>query len=221
VALTRRTMDDLDRLFRHLVNHLASADPERLRAPFEIAELYQSLIPYRSHRRPLKVDSIEDYDMALLRLLSGERGYAAVEPVHVQEALVLESESVNPNPGAFRDFAAATVRLSHGAVRSVLDQQAAYAPPERASEESKYAPPPIAEPVSPPEPTPSGGGGGLVFEAVEVACPRCGEELPGGRRVIFCPFCGRQLEESRCPQCGDPLEPGWRFCGTCGSSVSE
>jgi hypothetical protein len=216
-------MDDLDRLFRHLVNHLATEAPERLRSPFEIAELYQNIIPYRGHRRSLKLDSIEDYEMALLRLLSGERGYAAVEPVNVQETFVLESESVNPNPGAFRDFAAATVRLSHGAVRSVLDEKAAYAPPEPATEDSEYAPPEVTEPEpsSPPEPEPAGSGGGLVFEAVEVTCPHCQEELPGGRRVIFCPFCGQQLEESRCARCGDPLEPGWQFCGTCGQTVSE
>jgi len=234
-------MDDLDRLFRYLVNHLAKEEPQRLRAPFEVAELYQSVIPYRTHRRALGFEAIEDYEMAVLRLLAGQRGYATVDPVDAQEALAAEADSVNPDPAAFREFAAAAVTLRPDAIRSVLDEKVAYAPPDARAEELRFAPPELLEPESehgyapPPEQRPvpapdapptSGGpqpppttGGGLVFEAVEAACPHCYAELPRNRRALYCPFCGRQLEEERCPACGDSLEPGWRFCASCGSSA--
>ncbi len=210
-------MDDVERLFRHLVHLLAADDAERLRTPIEVSELYQSIVPYRSHKRELRFDAIEDYDMAILRLLAGERGYASVEPIEVREALALEAEAVNPNPGAFRDFAAATVVLNPGAVRSVLEGQAAYAPPA------------------------AGGAGGAagagaaagaavepVFEAVDIdrsgrapsepanTCVHCDAKLPRTREAVFCPFCGRELQALHCTRCGDPLEPGWRFCLTCG-----
>ena len=217
MALRKPGLDDLDRLFRHLVNHLAKDAPERLTSPFEVSELYQSIVPYRGHRRALKFESVEDYEMAVLRLLSGERGYASVEPLNVQEALALEAESVNPDPGAFRDFAAATVKLNAKGIRSVLDEEVAYAPPGHApQDDSRFAPtePEIAAPEEPPVQR------GLVFEAVGATCPHCCVELPGGRRVVHCPSCGRQVEEATCPACGDGLEPGWRFCVTCGHSVT-
>ena len=234
-------MDDLDRLFRYLVNHLAKDAPERLTSPFEVSELYQSIVPYRGHRRALKFESVEDYEMAVLRLLSGERGYASVEPLNVQEALALEAESVNPDPGAFRDFAAASVKLSARGIRSVLDEEVAYAPPGHAPRaENRFAPPKpevetAEELFAPPEPQAPAEqtarpaqpeavdprvGRGLVFETVEATCPHCYVELPGRRRVVYCPSCGRQVEEATCPACGDGLEPGWRFCVTCGHSVS-
>ncbi len=140
-----------------------------------------------------------------------------VEPIEVREALALEAEAVNPNPGAFRDFAAATVVLNPGAVRSVLEGQAAYAPP---------AAPPAA--AAPPDPPAAGAAGEPVFEAVDIGrsgrapsepantCVHCDAKLPRTRQAVFCPFCGHELQALHCTRCGDPLEPGWRFCLTCG-----
>ncbi len=224
-------MDDLDRLFRYLVNHLAASAPEKLQSPFQVSELYQTLIPYRRHRSELKFEAIEDYEMALLRLLAGERGYVAVDPVDAQEAIAAEAESVNPDPAAFRQFAAASVSLKKGAVAQVLDQQAAYAPPgyttpeqemlEELEEPDTEEVPPIptvaeTRQVAATEPEPQ-----LVFETVAAACPHCHADLPAGRTVIYCPSCGRQIQEARCPSCGDPREPGWRFCVTCGHTLGR
>lgn len=234
-------MDDLDRLFRYLVNHLAKDAPERLTSPFEVSELYQSIVPYRGHRRALNFESVEDYEMAVLRLVAGERGYASVEPPNVQEALALEAASVNPDPGAFRDFAAATVKLNADGIRSVLDEEIAYAPPGHAPPDANRFAPPESDAATPEElfapPEPGAPAEerawpaepeaveppvqrGLVFEAIEATCPHCYVELPSGRRVVYCPSCGRQVEEAICPACGDGLEPGWRFCVSCGRSVT-
>jgi hypothetical protein len=239
-------MDDLDRLFRYLVRRLSDAGPERLRTPFHVSELYQTLVPYRTHKQELGFDAIEDYEMAILRLLAGERGYAELEPEDVQEALTAEAESVNPNPRAFREYAAATVILNVRPMRTVLDEHAAYAPPgyrEDApdAEEPPTAPEPpevpadleppaeLGEPQAPPpeppppRPMPPGEPRSLVFEPVEVEdrCSGCDEVLPAHRTVVFCPYCGRRIGEIHCPACGEEMEPEWRFCLRCGTAAHD
>ena len=49
-------MDDLDRLFVLLVERVSTEYPDRLTDPFEVAELYQSVVPYRHFRRELGFD---------------------------------------------------------------------------------------------------------------------------------------------------------------------
>ena len=233
-------MDDLDRLFRHVVNTLGRQEPARLRTPFEIAELYQRIIPYRSAKLDLRFDSIEDYEMAILRLLAGERGYVSVQPADIQELLRAETEGVNPYPGAFREYAAATMTLDRNAVKRFLEQDTAYAPPEVRAAAMTQGPPAEDVPgeATPEEDAPAsattGTNGaathdtareglmsrdpGLVFESVDHGprCPHCLGELPLYRHAVFCPHCGHQLEERKCTQCGAHLENGWKFCLSCG-----
>jgi hypothetical protein len=226
-------MDDVTRLFRFLVRHLAHEMPERLNGPIEIAELYQSLVPYRRFKRELQFDSIEDYEMALLKLLAGTGGYATVDPPDAQEALSVEAEAIAPDPGAFRAFAAARVTLRPASVRLVLNEDSAFAPPElRAAAppptlaaQPPRAAPPAARPALPPRPravepppAPPRNAPRLVFEPVATGeqCRACRAELPEGRKANFCPYCGHRIEPGSCPHCGDPVEPGWRFCPTCG-----
>jgi hypothetical protein len=153
-------MDHVTRLFQALVKHLAEHDPRRLSAPFQVSELYQSLIPYRLFKSELHFDSIEDYEMAVLRLLAGERGFVTLDPEDVQEVLRAEVEAIVPDTGAFRDFAGARIVLKADAVRSVLEERSAYAPPDLASdpgpvmvpdeiEDDRFAP----DPDFPAEPT--------------------------------------------------------------------
>ncbi len=237
-------MDDLDRLFHHLVDHLVRTTPDRLHKPFQVSELYQRLVPYRTHKRELGFESIEDYEMAVLRLLAGEREYARVEPPDVQEALAAEAKQVNPDPGAFREFAAASVVFNREAVRRTVNHDAAYAPPElhspatpEASPEAApvlQARPAVAPPTVAPAASPRTADEDdtmlriatvetreLVFEPIGTGpdCPSCSEELPAGRDAVYCPFCGEQLQSTPCRDCGEPVESGWRYCLTCGTPV--
>lgn len=50
-------------------------------------------------------------------------------------------------------------------------------------------------------------------------CVFCGGDLPAGRMVNFCPFCGSDQSQQPCPSCGELLEPLWRFCVACGVRV--
>ena len=89
-------MDDVQRVFERLVEVLSASDPGRLRAPLEVAEIYQTILPYRKYRSQLAFETNQDYEMALLRLLAGEGGFASVDPAEVQNALGEETKSVNP-----------------------------------------------------------------------------------------------------------------------------
>src|SRR5947208_3405753 len=121
--------DDLDRLFERLVRVLAEDAPGRLAVPFPAAEVYERLVPYRSNRSTLKVATHQDYEMAVLRLLSGERGYVSLDPGEVQEALRRETADVNPDPGLFRQFPDAILSLNRLAAERFLRGGRAYAPP--------------------------------------------------------------------------------------------
>src|SRR6185436_67493 len=54
------TVSDLERFFRRLVTNLASSDPARLHRPLPLTEVYQSIMPYRTNRRALGLDTSED-----------------------------------------------------------------------------------------------------------------------------------------------------------------
>jgi hypothetical protein len=104
-------MDDLDRIFRRLVHNVRTTYPAYLTRPFEVAELYQTLVPYRHNRRELAIETNQDYEVAVCRLLSGERGYVVSED-RMQQAIRRELESSNPNTALFRQFAASRVALA-------------------------------------------------------------------------------------------------------------
>ncbi|HYT76456.1 MAG TPA: hypothetical protein VEL79_16990, partial [Vicinamibacterales bacterium] len=87
-------MDELDRLFGLLVAALARET--RVAVPFAAAEIYERLVPYRSNRSHLNVATHQDYEMAVLRLLAGERGYVQLEPDSVREAMQREIATINP-----------------------------------------------------------------------------------------------------------------------------
>ena len=200
--------DDLDRLFARLVRVLAEDAPGRLAVPFPACEVYERLVPYRSNRSILRVATRQDYEMAVLRLLSGERGYASLEPGDIREALRREAGESNADTGLFRQFPDAILSLNRIAAERFLRGDGAYAPP----------------PPSLPLDSPQAGEvveqpGEMEVDATE-QCPYCGETLPAGRKVNFCPQCGQPPSgELRCPACGGEVDVGWRYCVSCGRAT--
>ncbi len=215
--------DDLDRLFERLVSVLAEDAPGRLAVPFPAAEVYERLVPYRSNRSILKVATHQDYEMAVLRLLSGERGYTSLEPAEVRDALQREAGESNPDTALFRQFPDAILSLNRLAAERFLRGDRAYAPPP---------PPPLAPPPESAEAADRAEDesekpplAGAAFELAEQSetlrqCPYCGETLPGSRKVNFCPQCGQPPSgELRCPACGVEMDVGWRYCVSCGRAT--
>jgi hypothetical protein len=111
-------MDELDRMYRRLVQNVRTGFPDLLGRPFEVAELYTTLIPYRHNRRELELDTNQDYEHTLLRLLSGERGYLLGDP-QMQTELKSELESPNPDLTKFRAYSTTMVSIAPDGARTV------------------------------------------------------------------------------------------------------
>jgi hypothetical protein len=205
--------DVLERFHRTLVEEIRAHRPEYLDGPFTVAEIYQNLVPYGTHRDRIGVDMNGDYEDALLRMLAGE---------HALRDLRQELQSSNPNTGLYREFAAVDVRLnpSRGAGVGPAPMAESAAAPEAYSIEDPDAlsvahlAPDAPAPDEPLEaPAPEAG-------AASESCRWCRAELPRKPNLNFCPFCGTDVHVVPCPACGEELEPEWRFCISCGAEVT-
>lgn len=216
-------MDELDRLFGLLVAALARET--RVAVPFPASDVYERLVPYRSNRSRLNVATHQDYEMAVLRLLAGERGYVQLEPDTVREAMQREIATINPDPAYFRTFPDAQVMVNGRAAEHVLLADRAYAPanPDEDDDEDEalvdttgenpvpahFIPPSAFR--TPPKPNTS-------LSANQ--CEFCGGVLPSNREARFCPHCGQPREgELKCQGCGGELDVGWAYCLTCGRAT--
>lgn len=215
--------DELDRLFGRLVESLVETGPGRLAVPFIAAELYERLVPYRSNRARLNVATHQDYEMTVLRLLAGERGYAQLEPADIQEALRREAESQNPDTGVFRSFPDAQVMINRLAAERFLKAERAFAPPlvEATTEDGDRPPDEATAEDEEPEVAPTGSHFSFdESEATSPQCAYCGGTLPAARKVNFCPHCGQPPSgELRCPACGSEVDVAWAYCVGCGRST--
>ncbi|CAN5243959.1 hypothetical protein BH23GEM4_BH23GEM4_16540 [soil metagenome] len=198
-------MDPLDRLYWRLAGDLDPAPPDGA-APLSVAEIYQQRIPYRTARAELGFSELAQYEHAMLRLLSGERGYAELEIPAVQEEIVRELRSANPILGIYRDYAAVGV---------VLRMPAAGPMPSATA-------PPAAAPPPPPAPSaaPAPAAPFPTTRTAESPCPRCAGPLPRRRPATYCPHCGTAIRPVPCGECGAEVEPGWKFCVECGQPRS-
>jgi hypothetical protein len=223
-------VDELDRLFGLLVAALARET--RVAVPFPASEVYERLVPYRSNRSRLNVATHQDYEMAVLRLLAGERHYVQLEPENVREAMQREIATINPDPAYFRSFPDAQVMVNGRAAERVLMADRAYAPPSPSAGEDDdddsagglldttgENPVPFIPPSAFTEPPaqrvehPLASGGGTQ-------CEYCGGVLPANREAKFCPHCGQPQEgELKCQGCGGDLDVGWAYCLTCGRAT--
>jgi len=148
-------MDNLDRMYRHLVRVIRSRFPQHLAQPFTVADLNQTILPYRLHRRELGLDTNDDYEITLTELVSGSRDYLIVDD-QLRYTLEAALREVNPDPSAFKQFAQAVVALSPSALRSLdigLDESAALpsASPTPAEPHAAPAPAPRAAAAPPPQ----------------------------------------------------------------------
>jgi hypothetical protein len=177
----------------------------------------------------LKVATHQDYEMAVLRLLAGERGYASLAPPEVQEALAREARETNPDTGLFRQFPDAMLSLNRLAAERSLRGDRAYATPPAPSLAPAAAAELEEQEEDDEEEDDIGRRGapltGAAFELAEQTetprqCPYCGETLAANRKVNFCPQCGQPPSgELRCPACGSEVDVGWRYCMSCGRAT--
>ena len=213
-------MDDLDRLFQRLVHNIRNGHAEYLSVPFTVQELYDTLVPYRHYRRDLGIETNQDYEAAVTRLLSGEKGMIRGDH-SMQERLRKELASPHSDPGLFREYAESRISLVPEAVQKIgvaipAQNAGGYAVGDARTAGAQGA----------------GGNGHSseagtsfsipAFSTMELpdGCRFCGGTLPTGRTAMYCPHCGQNLAAKHCAGCGSELDPTWKFCVNCGKRTA-
>ena len=238
-------MDDLDRVFHRLVSNIRHRHPEYLTLPFTVQELYETLIPYRHHRRELGIETNQDYEIAVTRLLSGERDYLQADP-EMRDKLQAELASPHADPGGFREFAGAKVSLAPEALRRIRALTVPAGAPSTpatgstAPGSSQSASDASATGNAPPEgasgsgaavsaaPTP--GGFSATFPLSSATAGESARPTPAAISSMLnaavpegCPFCSGTLPEGRtviyCPHCGNNLSVS--RCPACGGELEK
>ena len=242
-------MDDVERMYRHLVRTIRAASPQLLTQPFQVSDLYSTILPYRLHRRELGLETNQDYEIALLELLAGSRGFLLVEN-RMREVLGASLKSPNPDPALIREFATTRVSLAPEALRQ-LDGEgrpaanaaaAPPAPPARAPIKEADTAPFGAAAASSGVPTapsmPATGARSAPSAPSAPSVPRttgtsASAPSTGTRRASRpitvaptgeeCPHCKGELPAGRpinfCPHCGQDLTV--RHCPACGSELEH
>ena len=173
-----------------------------------VSDIYYELAPFDRCRKKLGVDSIFDYERALLEILSGQSGYLEVESLADRQRLERETRYGRIDPNRFRDFLHVGVRI-----RAPVGPVSQERNDERQAEQKEETPgQSLEEEVSPP----LQDGSPRIQE-----CPSCFESLPQKATVSFCPFCGADIRRVLCPSCHESLRLEWRFCAACGTQVES
>lgn len=239
-------MDDLDRVFHRLVSNIRHRHSEYLTLPFTVQELYETLIPYRHHRRELGIETNQDYEIAVTRLLSGERDYLLADQA-MRDKLQAELASPHMDPGAFREFSESKVSLAPEALRRIRALTASAEPaaaeipaaPEATSVAPQQPPPAAAAtpapsspqtsainatfPVSAPSATEAPAAAPVDVSPASAPAPAALSSLMNATIPEGCRFCGGTLPEGRtviyCPHCGNNLSVS--RCPACGSELEK
>lgn len=217
--LAEHTGNAVGRFHRVLAESIAARTPAYLRKSFTVAEIYQSLAPFRSHRDRLGITRSREYDELLLRLLAGEGGYLVLESEPAREAIRRELERRHRNTEIYREFAAAKVLLNPARIPADLPD-APSAVPRATGERGTRTAPPEGAGRAPSRRVAAGGKVGrsrVGPKAAPDTCPACSRKLPDDERLRFCPHCGENTREAPCPQCGEILQREWQFCIVCGA----
>src|SRR6185503_14259535 len=111
-------MDSLDRMFQTLVRSIQARQPALLTAPFTVGEIHQQLLPYRHFRRELGLETNQEYELLLMELLTGARGYLDVDE-RLSDELGKELAARSPEPSRVRDFADAHVTINAAALARI------------------------------------------------------------------------------------------------------
>ena len=170
----------MDRMFHTLVRALRAHTPPADSKAFSAGELHDRILPYRHFRRELNLDTNREYELTLMQLLSGARGYLDVDE-RLRDVLGKELSAATPDPGRLRDVADAQVQVS--------PNKKALVPVAR-----------LSGPVRAERSTCAYCSGTLPMDRALHYCPHCGQNL----QVATCPACGAEVEADwrYCVACG-------------------
>ena len=195
MSVVSRSLDDLDRLAFRLSRTIRTQYPHLLSQGFTLADLEERLLSFRDARREMADGGVAAFEHAILRLLSGERGYVKAD-AELRTAAAQALGVPSPSLSLVRVWATASLTLTAPATGIGMERMAA--PPATD----------ISDRTAETKP-----------ETKSCGCRYCGSLLPDNRRMIFCPHCGIDLTKRHCPACSTELDVHWRFCVTCGRSA--
>ncbi len=202
--------DELQALFRLLATAVRDSDPALLTEPLEVGSLTTRWVPYAQVGRALGVGTFDEYELLLMRLISGEAGLIFADDT-MQDDLRRELRAPQPDRSVLDTYGAARLTLAREPLRHVLgitDDALPIAAVARAV--------PRPMPRGPTVPDPTAPAPGALRRTLPGGCPYCGEALPDDREVHFCPACGLNVQTVHCAGCSAELQDTWRFCVTCG-----
>jgi Double zinc ribbon len=209
-------MDELTRFARILMERLATR-PEGVARPVSVTEVRKTVLPYRAQRKALGLDSVEDYETVLLRLVAEERGYVKTLPAAAAVRCREELGQSNPDLSILEAIGESTIQVTSLAAGKVVEDGQSDAAPRSPPAPSEAARPPVPAPAPSPVVQPQTAGPAQQ----EKTCRFCQGKLPLGRTATFCPHCGERLIPLTCSRCGTELESGWKHCITCGTPVHD
>jgi hypothetical protein len=229
-------MDDLDRLAFRVARTVRTTYPHLLEHGFTLSDLEERLAPYPEARREMASAGPDGYEMTVLRLLAGERGYLAAEP-DLQEACRRALQMASPTVSIVRTWAGSTLSLRRpafaiGSERGTGSGGLGSSASSRiiARDDRSASPDAPRGSSSTGDGAGYGSGTGVSERAADAplgrsqagcGCHFCGGTLPSGRALRFCPYCGLDLTVRHCPACSTELERNWRFCVTCGRQADD
>ena len=172
-------MDSVDRMFHVLVRALRAEQPAADTKPFTAGDLHDRILPYRHFRRELALETNREYELTLMRLLSGARGYLDTDEV-LRDVLGRELEQPAPDPTRIRDVADG--QASVNPVKKAGVPAVRLSGPVRLETACRYC------------------AGVLPLGQALNFCPMCGQNL----RVATCEACGAEVEADWrfCVACG-------------------
>lgn len=228
-------VDDLTTLVSHLVSV-----PGVTREPIPVDHLVADLFPYRIHRRALGVVSLDQYEARLLRLFSGEGGYARLLPSELSDACRGALDGPDPGLSSVPGLAAGRLVLRDRAwdignepgepamEPRVPDSGLDHQPLQPPSPLVKMIPAPEVIPPAPPVDDPRDPPVAPAVVSPDSASPPTPEppdrSVPAGEHRSppgICPSCRFVLPELDtlrfCPGCGAGVAPAG--CPGCGETV--
>jgi hypothetical protein len=132
-------MDELTRFARRLVEQL-TASKEGVHRAVPISQIREKILPYRTHRRALMLESVEDYETVLLRLVAGERGFVRTLPPAAAKRCQDELAGANPDLGVLDELADSTIQITSLAAAQIVGDDGEVTPSEAKGPVSAEAP---------------------------------------------------------------------------------
>ncbi len=220
------------------------AESGRSDAALAVGALLDRILPYKQARRQLALETAEDYEALVLRLVGEEAGLVVTEPGEAAEMARTTLASKVPDLEVLRLLRSAAVTFSDDAVSRLegvrplpasapsIEEPADDSPVESGVDDDRVFPirraaePALSTATPSPEP-PAGAGSppefltGVAFTPPAEACWSCDTALPIGRTINFCVECGADQRQPQCASCGATVERHWKHCPECGMVLAR